>query len=63
MAIRDFLDEVVDERTARNSGFPAMVEAAEWRRKLPGALADKLPPIEITDIKVARQKALRGKTE
>lgn len=28
-----------------------------------GALADELPPIEIADIKAARQEALHGKTE
>lgn len=38
---RDFLDEVVDERTARNPEFPAMVEAAERRRQLLGALAER----------------------
>jgi len=41
MADRDFLDEVVDERTARNPEFPAMVEAAERRRKLLAALAER----------------------
>ena len=41
MAERDFLDELVDERTARNPDFPAMVEAAERRRELLGALADR----------------------
>lgn len=37
----DFLDELVDERAARNADFPAMVEAAERRRKLLGALAER----------------------
>jgi hypothetical protein len=41
MADRDFLDEVVDERTAHNPDFPAMVEAAERRRDLLGALAER----------------------
>jgi hypothetical protein len=41
MADHDFLDEVVDERTTRNPEFPAMVEAAERRRKLLGALAER----------------------
>ncbi len=41
MTDRDFLDEVVDERTARNPEFPAMVEAAERRRKLLAALAER----------------------
>ena len=36
----DFLDEVIDERTARNPEFPALVEAAERRRQLLGALAE-----------------------
>jgi hypothetical protein len=38
---RDFLDEVVDERTARNPSFPGMVEAAERRRQILAALADR----------------------
>ena len=41
MADRDFLDEVVDERAARNPEFPALVEAAERRRQLLGALAER----------------------
>jgi hypothetical protein len=32
MADRDFLDELVDERTARNPDFPAMVESCHDRR-------------------------------
>jgi hypothetical protein len=38
---RDFLDEVVEERTARNPEFPAMVEAAERRRQLLASLAER----------------------
>lgn len=41
MTERDFLDELVDERTASNSDFPAMVEAAERRRELLGTLAER----------------------
>lgn len=41
MTDRDFLDELVDERTARNPDFPAMVEAADRRRKLLGTLAER----------------------
>jgi len=41
MTDRDFLDELVDERVARTLDFPAMVEAAERRRKLLGALAER----------------------
>lgn len=41
MADRDFLDEVVDERSVRNPEFPAMVEAAERRRQLLASLAER----------------------
>jgi transcriptional regulator with XRE-family HTH domain len=33
MVDRDFLDEVVNERSIRNPEFPALVEAAERRRQ------------------------------
>ena len=36
---RDFLDEVVAARTARNPAFPRLVEEAEQRRKAARALA------------------------
>jgi hypothetical protein len=38
---RDFLDELLEERTARSTDFPAMVDAAERRRELLGALAER----------------------
>jgi hypothetical protein len=41
MADCDFLDEVVDDRSVRNPEFPAMVEAAERRRQLLAALAER----------------------
>jgi ATPase subunit of ABC transporter with duplicated ATPase domains len=41
MVDRDFLDEVVNERSTRNPEFPALVEAAERRRKLLAALAER----------------------
>lgn len=41
MPERDFLDEVVEERTERNPDFPAMVDAAERRRELLTALAER----------------------
>ncbi|HEX5527035.1 MAG TPA: helix-turn-helix transcriptional regulator [Solirubrobacterales bacterium] len=34
MSERDFLDEIIEERTARNPDFPKMVEAAVRRRAL-----------------------------
>jgi predicted transcriptional regulator len=40
MADRDFLDDVVVERSARNPEFPRMVEAARRRRSLLSALAE-----------------------
>lgn len=39
MPERDFLDEVIDERTERNPEFPALVDAAERRRELLATLA------------------------
>ena len=36
---KDFLAEIVDERTRRNSNFPDMVAEAEQRRKLARKLA------------------------
>lgn len=31
---KDFLDEIMAERTAANPTFPDLVKEAEWRRKL-----------------------------
>ena len=53
MAGRDFLDEVVDERSARNPEFPALVEAAERRRQLLAALADRRRQAEHSQTAVA----------
>jgi len=39
MPKRDFLDEVIEERTGSNPEFPALVEAAERRRELLRSLA------------------------
>lgn len=41
MAERDFLDEVVEERTAQSPDFPDRVEAAVRRRELLSTLAEK----------------------
>jgi hypothetical protein len=41
MADKDFLDEVVAERTAQNPNFPNLVDAAVRRRELLNALAAK----------------------
>lgn len=37
---RDFLDELIEERTKKNPAFPQMVEAATRRRKLLRTLAE-----------------------
>ncbi len=36
---KDFLDEIIDERTRRNARFPALVSEAERRRDLARRLA------------------------
>lgn len=41
MAERDFLDELIAERTARDPDFPKLVDAAVRRRELLSALAAK----------------------
>ena len=41
MAEKDFLDEVIEERSTQNPEFPQMVEAASRRRALLSALAEK----------------------
>jgi seryl-tRNA synthetase len=41
MPEHDFLDEVIDERTERNPEFAALVNAAERRRELLAALAQR----------------------
>lgn len=39
-ADRDFLDEIIEERTARNPDFPNLVDAAARRRSLLRQLAE-----------------------
>lgn len=41
MAERDFLDKMIAKRTARNSAFPQMVDAARRRRELLRTLAER----------------------
>lgn len=50
---RDFLDEIVSERTARNANFPALVRAAEERRELLLALAKERAASGLTQTEVA----------
>jgi DNA-binding transcriptional regulator YiaG len=39
VAMKDFLQEIVEERTAKNPAFPRLVAEAEGRRKLARKLA------------------------
>lgn len=50
---RDFLDEVIAERQARNSAFPAMVEAAQERRRMLRRLAEERSRLGLTQTEVA----------
>lgn len=50
---RDFLDEVVDERSAANPAFPRMVEAAYERRRLLRALAARREELGLSQTQVA----------
>lgn len=53
MAEPDFLDELVDERTARSPEFPALVEAAERRREFLAKLAERRREREYSQTHVA----------
>jgi Helix-turn-helix len=50
---RDFLDEIVDERTERNPAFPSLVGAAERRRRLLRALAHEREQLQLSQTAVA----------
>ena len=41
MAERDFLEKMIDKRTARNPEFPRLLDAARRRRELLHALAEQ----------------------
>jgi transcriptional regulator with XRE-family HTH domain len=47
------LDEIVEERTERNPGFPALVEAAERRRQLLRELAREREQSRLSQTAVA----------
>lgn len=53
MRNRDFLDEIVDERTALNPGFPELVAAAVRRRALLRELAAKRDAAGLSQTAVA----------
>jgi ribosome-binding protein aMBF1 (putative translation factor) len=50
---KDFLDEIVDERSTRNAEFPELVEAALRRRQLLRELATKREELGISQTIVA----------
>jgi predicted transcriptional regulator len=53
MAERDFLDEMIDQRTARNPEFPKLLVAAGRRRELLRALAERREQQHLTQTAVA----------
>jgi DNA-binding XRE family transcriptional regulator len=50
---RDFLDELISEREKHNPAFPAMVEAAQERRRMLRRLAEKRARLGLTQTEVA----------
>jgi ribosome-binding protein aMBF1 (putative translation factor) len=50
---RDFLDEIIDERSERNPEFPDLVEAALRRRKLLRELAVRREKLGLSQTVVA----------
>lgn len=50
---KDFLDEVIDERTATNPAFAGLVEAAYERRRLLRALAERREQLGLSQTQVA----------
>ena len=53
MAVEDFLDEVIRERSVENPGFPTLVEAALERRRLLRALATERESLGLSQTEVA----------
>jgi ribosome-binding protein aMBF1 (putative translation factor) len=49
----DFLDEVIRDRTAKNPGFPAMVDAALRARELLSSLAERRRAMGLSQTVVA----------
>ena len=50
---KDFLDEVIDERSKRNPDFPEMVEAALKARRLVRSLAERRRELGLSQTVVA----------
>jgi ribosome-binding protein aMBF1 (putative translation factor) len=50
---KDFVDEVIRDRTAKNPGFPAMVDAALRARELLSSLAERRRAMGLSQTVVA----------
>jgi hypothetical protein len=57
---KDFLEEIVSERSARNPNFPALVQAAAERRELLRALAKEREASGFTQTEVAAAMGTRS---
>ena len=57
---RDFLDETVAARTARNPGFPHLVEEAKFRRKAARQLAARRGKLELRQTVEAAKRLRRS---
>jgi hypothetical protein len=55
MPTKDFLDELIEERTARNPEFPRLVEEAAARRKWVRLLARRREALHLSQTQVAAQ--------
>ena len=53
MPTKDFLDELIEERTQANPDFPEMVEAALRTRRLLRSLADRRRQLGMSQTQVA----------
>lgn len=53
MAKKDFLDEFISARQARNPAFPAMVDAARDRRRMLRRLAEERERLGLTQTQLA----------
>ncbi|MGD0453532.1 MAG: helix-turn-helix transcriptional regulator [Solirubrobacteraceae bacterium] len=53
MPARDFLEQMIDKRTARNPEFPGMLDAARRRRELLRALAGEREEQQRTQTAIA----------
>jgi hypothetical protein len=50
MAARDFLEAMIDKRTARNSDFPKLLDAARAHRELGNSTAPDFVAADLTHL-------------